>query len=106
MLPKLELLPIMMYFMMLPKVRRPSRLLLATSAVVVTLSALLPYSPAGHWLGFTPPPYSFLAVVAAMVVSYLCLVELVKRLFYRWVPARGIVRAPRSRPQLPYMGRP
>jgi Mg2+-importing ATPase len=50
---------------------------------VCLLALLLPYTPLATPLGFAPLPPAFLAGLAAMVVLYLGLVELVKRGFYR-----------------------
>ena len=65
---------------------RPSRRLAwgVTSCAVV--GALLPFTPAAPWLGFTPLPPVFFAVLLGMVVVYLALVEVVKRWFYRRYP--------------------
>ena len=41
--------------------------------------------PLGARLGFVPPPPLFFAVLVGMVLSYLALVEVVKRWFYRRV---------------------
>jgi Mg2+-importing ATPase len=46
------------------------------------VGALLPFTPLAPWLGFTPLPPLFFAVIAAMVVAYLGAVELVKRRLY------------------------
>jgi P-type Mg2+ transporter len=65
---------------------RPSRGLAwgVTSCAVV--GALLPFTPAAPWLGFTPLPPLFFAVLLGMVAVYLALVEVVKRWFYRRYP--------------------
>lgn len=79
---------------------RPSVPLLVTTLACVAVGVALPYSPAGEPLGFTPLPPAFLAMLAAMVVTYIALVEVGKRLFYRpfaapGPPARGPRRASR-----------
>ena len=66
----------------------PSRPLLISTLSVVAVGILIPYSPVAHTLGFTALPATFLAVLLAMVVVYLVLVDLVKRRFYR-VPVTG-----------------
>jgi Mg2+-importing ATPase len=43
----------------------------------------LPYSPLAHALGFRSLPWLFLAILAAMTVTYLSLAELGKSYFYR-----------------------
>ena len=47
--------------------------------------ALLPLTPLGVFFGFVAPPVSFYLFLAAAVGTYLALVELVKRLFFRYV---------------------
>jgi Mg2+-importing ATPase len=64
---------------------RPSRLLTLTSVAVVLFAVLLPFTSLGVHLGFVPPPPLFFVMVAAMVATYLCMVEGVKRWFYRQV---------------------
>ena len=62
---------------------RPSRPLLATTLAVVAVGILFPYSPVAHLLGFRPLPLLFLAILAAMAVTYLALAELAKAYFFR-----------------------
>ena len=47
------------------------------------VGAVLPFTPVGSWIGFVPLPLPCFAVLIAMVVAYLALVEVVKRWFYR-----------------------
>jgi Mg2+-importing ATPase len=61
---------------------RPGRLLTVATLAVVTVGALLPYSPAGAALGFRHLPAGFFAVLAIMVVTYLALVEGAKQEFF------------------------
>jgi Mg2+-importing ATPase len=49
---------------------------------VVLIGAVLPATPFAHTLGFQPLPAAFFAALVAMVVAYLALVEVGKRLFY------------------------
>ena len=62
---------------------RPHPLLTTTSLAVVALAIGLPLTPVGAQLGFVPPPLYFYAILAAMVLAYLCMVELAKRFFYK-----------------------
>ncbi len=62
---------------------RPSRLLIITSISVVLVAALLPFTPLATLLGFTSPPPLFYLLLMGMVVSYLVIVQFVKRLFYQ-----------------------
>ena len=50
---------------------------------MVTL--LLPYSPLGPLLGFTPLPPAFLVLLAGIIALYVLTAELAKKLFYQHV---------------------
>ncbi len=58
---------------------RPSAPLLITMFVTVCVAVILPYSPLARPLGFVPLPLSFLGFVLAITVTYLAVVELIKR---------------------------
>ncbi len=62
---------------------------------MVVVAVALPSTAIGTYFGFVPPPASFYAVLAAMVLGYLCMVELAKQGFYRWVSSgrRGLGRS-------------
>jgi Mg2+-importing ATPase len=62
---------------------RPSGWLLCTTLAVVALGILLPYSPLAGLLGLVPLPASFFLFLTAATVTYLVLVEVVKRAFFR-----------------------
>ncbi|MEQ1560754.1 MAG: magnesium-translocating P-type ATPase [Methyloglobulus sp.] len=62
---------------------RAHPILVATSLTVVAIAAALPFTPIGTYFGFVPPPAQFYAILAAMVVVYLAIVEVAKRVFYR-----------------------
>ncbi|HMK13267.1 MAG TPA: cation transporting ATPase C-terminal domain-containing protein, partial [Acidimicrobiales bacterium] len=64
---------------------RPSGLLIAASLSVATVGAVLPFTPLGDTLGFTPLPAGFFAVLVVMIVTYLGVAELGKREFYRYL---------------------
>ena len=63
---------------------RPHPILAATSLAVVTIGAVLPFTPIGTYFGFVPPPAQFYLILAVMVVVYLVVVDLAKKGFYRW----------------------
>ncbi len=65
---------------------RPSLALAGLVGVCAATGALLPFTPAAPWLGFTPLPPLFFAFLIAMVGGYLVLVEVAKRWFYRRHP--------------------
>jgi Mg2+-importing ATPase len=62
---------------------RPSRPLLISVLAVVAFATVLPYTPLGSLLRFTPLPISLLAAIAFLAVTYLFLVQAVKAWFYR-----------------------
>jgi Mg2+-importing ATPase len=62
---------------------RPSRLLLISILTVVAVTIILPYTPLGRVLGFTPPPLLLLGMIALLSVTYLLVVQAVKTWFYR-----------------------
>jgi P-type Mg2+ transporter len=62
---------------------RAHPILVATSLTVVAIAAALPFTPVGTYFGFVPPPAQFYAILAMMVVVYLAIVEVAKRVFYR-----------------------
>jgi Mg2+-importing ATPase len=76
---------------------RPSLPLAASAIGVAVLGAVLPATPLAHSLGFEPLPSGFFAVLAAMVVGYLVLIEFGKQLFYRLAPTASTPRVPRHR---------
>ncbi len=69
-----------------PWASRPSRALGWGVAASVTVGALLPFTPLASWLGFVPLPPLFFAFLLTMIVTYLGLVEVAKRWFYRRYP--------------------
>jgi len=62
---------------------RPSLPLVITTLLIVVVGCVLPYTPLARPLGFTPLPVLYFLFLAGMVVSYLLLVELVKRRLMR-----------------------
>ncbi|QSA98506.1 magnesium-translocating P-type ATPase [Methylococcus sp. EFPC2] len=71
---------------------RAHPILVATSLAVVAIAATLPLTPLGNYFGFVPPPKEFYAILAAMVVIYLAMVEIAKKGFYRWYGTPGKAR--------------
>jgi hypothetical protein len=64
------------------------RSLLFLIVAIVAIGALLPATPVGPDLGFTQLPPAIYATLAALVLAYLVLVEIGKRLFYRHATTR------------------
>jgi Mg2+-importing ATPase len=71
----------------------PSLPLTLAALGVVAVGALLPATPFAHALGFQPLPIAFFAALVGMVVGYLVLIELGKRIFYR---AEAVTTGPRA----------
>ncbi len=65
----------------------PSLPLTLAALGVVAVGTLLPATPLAHSLGFQPLPAGFFAALAGMVVCYLVLIEIGKRIFYGSAPA-------------------
>jgi len=74
----------------------PSVPLLVAALGVVTIGAILPATPLAATLGFSPLPGGFFLALVAMVVTYLALIEVGKRWFFRTAPA-----VPPTRPRRP-----
>ena len=62
---------------------RPSLPLTITVLLIVAIGMLLPYTPLAAPLGFTPLPALYFLFLAGMIVTYLVLVEVVKRWLMR-----------------------
>ncbi|HEY0464902.1 MAG TPA: cation transporting ATPase C-terminal domain-containing protein, partial [Polyangiaceae bacterium] len=62
---------------------RPSAALVGTTLGVVALGLSLPWLPFAHALGFVPLPPAYFAFLALATLTYLALVEGVKRLALR-----------------------
>lgn len=58
---------------------RPSLPLTVTVLLIVAFGMLLPFTPLAAPLGFTPLPALYFLFLAAMIITYLLLVEVVKR---------------------------
>lgn len=64
---------------------RPGGLFLLTVALIATITLLLPYSSAASKLGFVTPPPMLLGIAMAITFLYGVGMEVVKRLFYRYL---------------------
>jgi len=61
---------------------RPSRVMLAVTAVVMLVTLWLPYSPLATVLDFVPLPLPDLMVILGIVIAYFISAEFAKRWFY------------------------
>ena len=62
---------------------RASTPLIITTIVIVTIGAIIPYSPIGTFLGFVPLPPLYWACVTGMMLAYAALTHVVKTWFVR-----------------------
>ena len=64
---------------------RPSKYLLASTAITGIITVIIPFTPFGQFFGLAvvSPPY-YLAI-GTIVILYIITAEIVKRIFYRWV---------------------
>jgi Mg2+-importing ATPase len=75
---------------------RPSMALALAAAGIVTIGAVLPFTPLAHVLGFRPLPGLFFLALGGIVVCYLVLIEIGKYWFFRLYHAPATA-APRHR---------
>lgn len=66
-----------------PLKSRPSRALTLAVLAVVLTGFVLPFTPLGGLFGFTPMPPLLIATILVLAVTYLGLVQVVKKRFYR-----------------------
>jgi Mg2+-importing ATPase len=76
-----------------PFVSRPSAALTATTLTIVVIGLVLPATPLARLLGFTVLPLSYFVFLVAATLTYLALVELVKR----WLVRHRLASTVRSR---------
>ena len=62
---------------------RPNPWLVACSLTVLAVAVLLPFTPAGVYLGFVAPPPVFFLILILLLLAYLLAVEGVKQWFFR-----------------------
>ena len=63
----------------------PSKFLLAATLLTVMVTVVLPFTPLGGIFGFVQLPFSFLLLIAIIVILYIFSTEMVKSVFYRKV---------------------
>ncbi|MFZ1980720.1 MAG: cation transporting ATPase C-terminal domain-containing protein, partial [Smithella sp.] len=64
---------------------RPGKYLLVATIIIVAATLVLPFTPLGRLFGFALLPASFLMMMGLIVVLYIFMAEVVKRIFYRKV---------------------
>lgn len=68
---------------------KPSRWMLAITALIILVAVYLPYSPLAPLLGFVPLTLPLMLVIFSIVVVYFFSAELIKHWFYRWADKVG-----------------
>jgi len=63
---------------------RPSLLLLLSTFAAVAIGWIIPFTPVGAFFGLVPLSPFMLLAIAGIVAVYLFLVEIGKRIFYRY----------------------
>ncbi|MCD1294819.1 magnesium-translocating P-type ATPase [Methanocella sp. CWC-04] len=64
---------------------RPGRYLFLSTLFVIAATLLFPYTPLAPIFGFKPLPPSFILVLGLIVLAYVIMAEVTKRLFYKMV---------------------
>ena len=62
---------------------RASNALIATTVIICLIASVLPYTPLGTTLGFTPLPLLYWPIITGFLVAYATLTHLVKSWFIR-----------------------
>jgi len=62
---------------------RPGKYLLMATLAVIGVTVALPYTPLGRLFHFEPLPFSFLLLIAGIVILYVTGAEITKRAYYR-----------------------
>jgi Mg2+-importing ATPase len=62
---------------------RPSKQLAAAIVAALAAAVIIPLSPLGSFIGFGALPWQFWILLVGLVVAYLTLIEIVKRIFNR-----------------------
>ena len=64
---------------------RPGKYLSIATIAVVLVTLIFPFTPAGDVFGFIPLPLSFLVMMGIIVMLYILMAELAKKIFYQKV---------------------
>lgn len=64
---------------------RPSKYLLMATLSILVVTLILPFTPLGVILGFSPLPISFLLIIGLIVMFYMITAEVAKTVFYKKV---------------------
>lgn len=64
---------------------KPGKYLLAATLAIVIATLLLPFTPLARIFGFVPLPIPFLLLIGIIIVGYIAMAEMAKRVFYQKV---------------------
>jgi Mg2+-importing ATPase len=62
---------------------KPGKYLLIATFMILAVTLSLSYTPLNTIFGFKPLPFTFILVLAAIVISYIIVVEIAKKIFYK-----------------------
>ena len=62
---------------------KPGKYLLIATFMILAVTLSLTYTPLSIIFGFKPLPFTFILVLAAIVISYIIVVEIAKKIFYK-----------------------
>ncbi len=61
----------------------PGKYLLMATFLIMAVTLILPLTPLGKGFGFSPVPASFLLFMGVIVLLYIAIAEIAKRVFYK-----------------------
>jgi Mg2+-importing ATPase len=64
---------------------RPGKYLLITTLSIVVVTLIVPFTPFAGILGFSPLPISFLLLIGLIILLYIIVAEITKKVFYKRV---------------------
>jgi P-type Mg2+ transporter len=62
---------------------KPGKYLLIATLLILAVTLFLPYTPLSTVFGFKPLPFNFILVLAGIVITYIIVVEITKKIFYK-----------------------
>lgn len=63
--------------------RKPSKFLVLTSLLIVTVGLVMPFSPLAKTFGFVKPPLFYFIILVGIIATYLFTVQMVKGWFVK-----------------------
>ena len=62
---------------------RPSKYLIISIFAIIGIIIVIPYTVIGNLFGFVSPPLIYLPIIGLIVFTYICMTEIVKKVFYK-----------------------